>query len=179
MLANTSSSFKLGSARMAAATAPAVEVVHTLTANRMQEPAPGRYVFDFGQGISGFVRLKVRGPRGSVIQLSHGDVLTYPFLGNPKKYSGGSPPAQPMGTIYIEDLDAANQTDVYTLRGTDEIETFEPWATTHGFRYVELQYLTEGGTPPTLDTVEAFVFAQAWSRAVRLALMKLMPTESR
>ena len=24
-------------------------------------------------------------------------------------------------------------------------ETFVPWATTHGFRYVELRYLTEGG----------------------------------
>ena len=138
------------------AAVPAVAVTHTLTANRMQEPAPGVYVFDFGQGISGFVRLKVAGVRGAMIQMAHGDVLTYPFLGDPKTVAGDSLIDKPMGTIYTIDLDSANQTDVYTLRGTEGGEVFEPWATTHGFRFVQLSYLTEGGEPPTLDTLEAF-----------------------
>ena len=41
--------------------------------------------------------------------------------GNPHVASGDSPTNQPMGTIYTQDLDSANQTDVYTLRGTDGV----------------------------------------------------------
>ena len=48
-LANASASFKLGTTRLAATTAPAVGVVHRLTANRIQQPAAGVFVFDFGQ----------------------------------------------------------------------------------------------------------------------------------
>ena len=161
VLANSSSSFKLDRAKLASATVPPVEVMHTLTANRMREPAPGVFVFDFGQGISGFVRLKVSGVRGTQLELRHGDVLTYPYLGDATLASGDSPISQPLGTIYVEDLDAANQTDLYTLRGTDGGEVFEPWATTHGFRYVQLRYLTEGGQPPTLDMMEAFAIRSA------------------
>ena len=63
------------------ALAEPVDVVHRHTASRMQQPKPGVFIFDFHQTISGWVRLRVTGERGSVVRLQHADVLTYPGLG--------------------------------------------------------------------------------------------------
>ena len=164
VLGNTSSSWKLGHARLASATVPAVRVTHTLTSNRIQEPAPGLYIFDFGQAITGFVRLHITGERGAVVQLRHGDVLTYPSLGGHDFAID-----QPMGTVYLQDLDSANQTDLYTLRGTEGGEMFEPWGTTHGFRYVQLRYLTGGVAPPSLDTLEALAIRSGVEQSGRVS----------
>jgi alpha-L-rhamnosidase len=83
------------------------------------EPKPGVFVFDLGQNMVGWCRLKVRGPAGATVVLRHAEMLDAD------------------GTIYTENLRAAAQTDRYTLRGGAE-ETFEPRFTYHGFRYVEV-----------------------------------------
>ena len=178
MLGNASgSSWKLGrTTRLASASSlPAVRVTHTLTSNRIQEPAPGVWIFDFGQGITGFVRLRIAGERGAVVQLRHGDVLTYPSVGG-RDY----PIDQPMGTVYLQDLDQANQTDIYTLRGYAEgveggVEEFVPWATTHGFRYVELRYLTGGLAPPSLGTLEALAIRSGVEQSGRVSFGERHP----
>ncbi|HSI72128.1 MAG TPA: family 78 glycoside hydrolase catalytic domain, partial [Fimbriimonas sp.] len=98
-------------------------------------PAPDA-IFDMGQNMVGFVRLKVKGPAGTTIRLRFGEVLTE------------------KGTLYIENLRSARQTDYYTLKGDPDGEIWEPRFTFHGFRYVEVRGLTE---PPALDMVTGVV----------------------
>ena len=88
-----------------------------------------------------------------------------------------------MGTVYLQDLDSANQTDIYTLRGYGHgdkdqggVEEFVPWATTHGFRYVELRYLTEGVAPPSLDSLEALAIRSGMEQSGRVSVR--MPSAS-
>ena len=74
-------------------------------------------IFDFGQNLVGWARLRVRGPAGATVTLRHGEVLD----------QGGN--------LYTANLRGARQTDAYVLRGGGE-EVFEPHFTFHGFRYV-------------------------------------------
>lgn len=41
----------------------------------MSEPKPGVYVFDFGQNIVGWCRLKARGPAGTTVTLRHAEMV--------------------------------------------------------------------------------------------------------
>ena len=91
---------------------------------------PARWIFDLGQNMVGRVRLRLRGGRGSTVQLRHAEVL------------------DPNGTLYTENLRDARATDTFTLSGTGQPETFEPRFTFHGFRYVEVS----GGLGP--DAIE-------------------------
>jgi alpha-L-rhamnosidase len=107
---------------------PPIRVVDTIVPLRVTNPRPGMWVYDMGQNFSGWVRLKVRGPRGTAVKLRHAELL----------YEDG--------TINVENLRRARATDVYILRGDAEAETYEPRFTYHGFRYVELTGYP--GTPP-------------------------------
>ncbi len=99
------------------------------------EPKPGHYVFDLGQNMVGWARLKVRGAAGTTVTLKFVEMLN------------------PDGTIYTTNLRGAKCTDTYTLKGGG-VETWEPRFTFHGFRYVELT-----GFPgkPDLDAVTGIV----------------------
>jgi len=77
----------------------------------------GDTVVDMGQNMVGWVRLKVEGPAGTTVRLRHAEVL------------------DKQGNFYVENLRAARQTVLYTLKGGG-IETFEPHFTFQGFRYV-------------------------------------------
>lgn len=79
----------------------------------------GKYVFDFGQNIVGWVRLRVSGPAGAELVLQHGEAL------------------HPDGTVYTANLRAATSVDRYIVGGDGE-EVWEPSFTLHGFRYVEM-----------------------------------------
>jgi len=95
----------------------------------------GTVIFDMGQNMVGQVRLKTSGPRGTIIRLRHGEMLT------------------DERQLYTENLGMATQTDYYILSGEGE-ESWQPTFTLHGFRYVEVQGLTQ---EPTLDTVTGLV----------------------
>ncbi len=114
---------------------PPIRMVERLPALKMTSPRPGVYIYDLGQNFSGFVRLRVRGPRGTAVRLRHAELL----------YEDG--------TLNVENLRRARATDVYILRGGD-LEVHEPRFTYHGFRYVELT-----GYPgtPRQDTIEGIV----------------------
>jgi alpha-L-rhamnosidase len=97
----------------------------------VNEPKPGVYVFDMGQNMVGWCRLKIQGAVGTTVKLRHAEMLN------------------PDGTIYTDNLRGANQTDTYTLRGGGP-ETFEPHFTYHGFRYVEVTGLADKPRPDAL-----------------------------
>ena len=116
-----------------------IRVMDTLHPIAMTNPKPGVYIFDLGQNIAGWCRLKVSGSRGAVVKLRHGEIL------------------QPDGTLYTDNLRSAKQEDIYTLKGQG-IETYEPRFTHHGFRYVEVT-----GFPgkPELEAIEGKVVYDA------------------
>ncbi len=94
-----------------------------------------RWIFDMGQNMVGWVRLSLRGEKGTTITLRYAEALN------------------PDGTLYTTNLRTARNTDHYTLKGNGE-ETWEPRFTFHGFRYVEIQ-----GFPgvPTTETITGIV----------------------
>ncbi|MBI2513132.1 MAG: family 78 glycoside hydrolase catalytic domain [Opitutae bacterium] len=98
---------------------------------KMTESKPGVFVFDLGQNIAGWVRLRTRGPAGARVVLRHAEEL------------------HADGTLDVKTNRAAQATDTYILRG-DRDESYEPRFTYHGFRYVEVTGYT--GTP-TLDSL--------------------------
>ena len=101
----------------------------------MKETTPGHWTYDFGQNMVGVLRLKVKAPAGTRIQLRHAEMLN------------------PDGTIYTTNLRGAPSIDTYICKGGEE-ETWQPRFTFHGFRYAEVS-----GLPgvPTLDTVTGIV----------------------
>ena len=100
----------------------AVRLHQTLPAVAMTETAPGVRIFDLGRNISGWARITVQGKAGTVVSLRFAERV-YPD-GNINRSSNlsGLP---------------AEAIDQYTLKG-DGLETWEPFLTYHGFRYVEV-----------------------------------------
>ncbi|MGD8193250.1 glycoside hydrolase family 78 protein [Herbiconiux sp. P18] len=94
----------------------------------------GRTIVDFGQNISGWVRLTVDGEAGRTITLRHAELLT------------------PDGELETETLRSAAATDRYTLRGGGP-ESWEPRFTFHGFRYAEVDGWPGELTPDALRAV--------------------------
>lgn len=120
---------------LVASASPPVRKTQELPAKTVAEPSPGAFVFDLGQNMVGWARLKVSGRAGQQITLRFAEILN------------------PDGTIYITNLRKAECTDRYILRGGGT-ETYEPSFTFHGFRYVEVTGLE---TPPMLDAVTGIV----------------------
>jgi alpha-L-rhamnosidase len=112
-----------------------VRQVMELKPRAITEPSPGHFIFDLGQNMVGWARLKVKGEAGTTVTLKFVEMLN------------------PDGTIYTANLRGAKCTDTYTLKGGGE-EIWEPRFTFHGFRYVELT-----GFPgkPGLDAVTGIV----------------------
>jgi alpha-L-rhamnosidase len=112
-----------------------ISVTGTIKPVSVNEVAPGVFIFDMGQNMVGWCRLKVSGAAGTTVTLRHAETL------------------KPDGTLYLANLRGAQATDRYTLRGGG-VETYEPRFISHGFRYVEVT-----GFPgkPTLDSIEGRV----------------------
>ncbi len=100
-------------------TAVPVRIVETLTPKSITPGPNGRTIVDMGQNMVGWVRLKAHGQAGTKIRLRFGEIL------------------DPDGSLYVDNLRNANQTDAFYLRGGGE-EIFAPYFTFHGFRYVEI-----------------------------------------
>lgn len=105
--------------RLVAQQAPKLQVTQELEPVSVNEIEPGKFIFDLGQNMVGWVRLKVEGEAGTRVQLRFGEEL------------------QPNGQLYTANLRRAKATDVYILKG-DGTEIWEPNFTYHGFRYVEI-----------------------------------------
>jgi len=98
-----------------------------------KEVTPGVYVLDLGQEITGWCRLKAKGPAGTHLTLRHAEIVDKD------------------GNVDLRNLWGVAQQDDYFLDGKGE-HTLEPHFTYHGFRYVEVTGLTE---PPNADTLVA------------------------
>lgn len=113
----------------------------------LTQPKPGVWIFDLGQNATGWDRLRVSGPAGTVVTLRHGEILNAD------------------GTLYTDNLRVAGLgTDRYTLAGTGT-ETYEPRFTLHGYRYVEVTGFP--GTP----TTSALTGRTAWTSAAQLGTL--------
>ncbi len=98
----------------------------------------GETVFDMGQNMVGWVRLKVKGSRGDAVTLKFAEVLDKD------------------GNFYIENLRAAKATDVYILKGDGE-EIYKPRFTFHGFRFVKIEDFP--GTPQLDDITGVVIYS--------------------
>ena len=112
-----------------------IRVTQTIQPVKVTQPKAGLYVFDMGQNIVGWVRLKVKGQKGTAVKLRFAEVL------------------KDDGTLYLDNIRSAKVTDIYTLKGEGD-EVWEPRFTYHGFRYVEMTGLP--GEPDT-GTIEGRV----------------------
>lgn len=104
--------------RLVAAEAPPIRVLREISPVAVTETAPDRWIYDFGQNLVGWARLKLRGQAGQSVILRHAEVL------------------EPDGALYLENLRAARQTDQFTLDEGEQV--LEPHFTVHGFRYLEV-----------------------------------------
>ena len=94
--------------------APPVRVIGVLPATRL-ERGPGRTLLDGGQNVAGYVRLTVRGSRGTVVTVRHAEVL------------------EPDGSLHLRALRSARATDTWVL-ADDAVTVLEPAFTFHGFQ---------------------------------------------
>jgi alpha-L-rhamnosidase len=114
---------------------PPIKVTGTLRPPKMYQPKPGVFVFDMGQNISGWTRVRASGPAGTKIVMRHAEDIN------------------PDGTLDVLTNRDARATDTFILKGAG-VEVYEPRFTYHGFRYVEVTGFP--GTP-TLDCVQGRV----------------------
>ncbi|MDR0757605.1 MAG: family 78 glycoside hydrolase catalytic domain [Tannerella sp.] len=98
-----------------------------------------KYIFDLGQNMVGWVRLNLPYNPGQTVRLRYGEWL----------YDDGS--------LYTDNLRAAKQIDLYRPAGEATI-SWEPRFTYHGFRYVEVDGLTQA---PQLDNLLGRVIASS------------------
>src|ERR1035441_9199541 len=135
-----------------AQSAPPIRVTRVLKPVKLTEPKPGVWIFDLGQNLAGWVRLRVQGPAGTRVSLRSGELL-YPdgTLNGMTAVCGqikqGGPNYHYPGTGAPK---TAWQMDQYILKGEGE-EVYTPHFTFHSFRYVEVT-----GFPgkPTLASLE-------------------------
>ncbi|HBC88868.1 MAG TPA: alpha-L-rhamnosidase [Lentisphaeria bacterium] len=123
------------SATLNASPSPRVHKIQELKSSLQTEQTPGTFIFDFGQNLVGWTRLKVQGDKGTTVKLRFAEILN------------------PDGTLYTTNLRSARCTDEYILKG-EGVETYEPRFTFHGFRYAEIT-----GFPgkPSAETLTAVV----------------------
>eukprot|EP00118_Oscarella_pearsei_P025682 m.308582 g.308582 ORF g.308582 m.308582 type:complete len:1010 (+) comp44295_c0_seq1:152-3181(+) len=106
-----------------------VKKVNTYSALNITEPAPGTFVFDFGQNMAGFCTLHLdqSGSAGSNLTILHAEMMSED--GFVQHRYGNSPEL----TVYIFD-------------GSFNSVDFEPYFTYYGFRFVQIT-----GFPGTPD----------------------------
>jgi alpha-L-rhamnosidase len=97
---------------------PPVLVKETLAPAALLQTPAGEWVLDMGQNMVGWLRIRVREPKGATIRISHGEILQD-------------------GNFYRDNLRGAKAEYVYTSDGTER--TVEPHTTFYGFRFAKLE----------------------------------------
>ncbi len=117
-----------------------IKVMETLKPVSVKEIKPGVFVYDMGQNMVGWVKLRVKGAKGTKVQMVFSELL------------------KPDGSLYLANMRTAEVTDQYTLKGDVKGEEWEPRFVYHGFRYVEITGFP--GTPD-LSSIEGKVVYDA------------------
>lgn len=107
-----------------------VRATEELKAQAFTEPDAGRYIFDIGQNMVGWAKLKIPVEKDRKVTIRFAEMLDAD------------------GKMYTDNYRSAKSTDSYIPAETGVIE-WEPTFTFHGFRYVELSGLPEGVQPKT------------------------------
>jgi alpha-L-rhamnosidase len=105
---------------------PPVRVTQEIAPRTITHDAAGRQIVDFGQNLTGWLRITADLPAGIAIQIRHAEALADD------------------GSLYTDNLRTARQTDEFTTAGGAQV--LEPRFTLHGFRYAEIS-----GLPGDLD----------------------------
>lgn len=106
----------------------------------------GIYLYDFGQEMAGVPVIRFREKRGTRVYIRYAEML-YPDL---PEYAGN------VGGLMRENYRDAESTDIYICSGDADGEIYEPRFTFHGFRYVELNGVTN---PPEITEIEALQYS--------------------
>jgi alpha-L-rhamnosidase len=116
--------------RLVAPTGPPVRCTEELGVREVLTSPSGRTILDFGQNVSGRLRVRVcGGTAGDTVVLRHAEVLEHGELGT-------------------RPLRGAAATDTYVVSGPEE-QVWEPAFTVHGFRYAQVD-----GWPGDLDPAD-------------------------
>jgi alpha-L-rhamnosidase len=121
-----------------------IRIEREVHAVSMTEPKPGVYVYDFGQNLTGFEKVQLRGIHDDLrVRIRFAEILN------------------PDGTIYTDNLRTAKATDTFVSTFTERFRSrtgfgfqYQTGFSFHGFRYAELTGLT---TAPDKDAVKAEV----------------------
>ena len=109
-----------GTENLVADISPPARKHEVFTPKRILTTPKGETVIDFGQNLVGWVKFAVKGPKGTVVRIEHGEILDKD------------------GNFYNANLRKAKQLITYTLKGGGIAETYEPHFTYQGFRYIRL-----------------------------------------
>jgi alpha-L-rhamnosidase len=106
-----------------------IRMTDTLHPKAIQRFADTDYVFDLGRNIAGISSLRVTGEPGTVIRVKHAERL----------YKNGHADQSNIDVHYRPtDYTDPFQSDVYTLKGGSQVETFQPHFNYKGFQFVEV-----------------------------------------
>ncbi|MGU3409696.1 family 78 glycoside hydrolase catalytic domain [Microbacterium sp. M1A1_1b] len=123
----------IGERALVADTVPPVRPLAEITPVDVWTSPSGATLVDFGVNLVGWLRVVASGLAGTVLTITHAEVLEHDELGT-----------RPLRT--------AKATDRFTLSGG--ADTFEPRFTFHGFRYASVD-----GWPGTLDELQTALTA--------------------
>ena len=115
-----------GQAELVAAVGPPITIHKSYAIAKVTEPRPGIWVYDFGQNLSGWPHLAVRGSAGAMVRMVPGELLS--------KDGGVSP---------VVDTKRGLNWYTYTLKGSG-VEDWQPRFSSYGFRYLQVT----GARPP-------------------------------
>ena len=104
-----------------------VVLTDSFSAKKIWKNSSNIFMYDFGQNVSGIIKIKVKGKKGQTVKLIPAELINEQQLAN--QSASGEP-------HYFS----------YTLKGDGE-ETWQPKFTYYGFRYVQV----EGALPDTTE----------------------------
>ena len=108
----------------------AIQITKELPAVRFNKINDLIYVYDFGENFAGFSKIRLKGEKGTKVQIKHGELLD--SLG---RLTQGNI------DVYYHPIQEKEkfQTNVFILNGDEDYEEFQPSFTYHGFQYVEIE----------------------------------------
>ena len=120
----------------------AAKIVNTIKGKFIGESAEGHFIYDMGENVVGTARVRFNGARGVCVKIRYGEMLAD-------------------GKLYVKNLRSAANTDVYTLRGKDDV--FVPSFSSHGFRYAEVSGCGEKIERDIIVSAEALVISNVYA----------------
>ncbi len=138
-----------------------LELTKDIQAKNITEPKKGKYIYDFGETLLGFVHLQTEGKVGKEIELRFGEVL------NEK------------GLLEVSKNKNNNFQDTYILKGYG-IEQWEPKFSIKRFRYVEMEGFSK---KPDENSLKASVITNwkniSLTELTETKLVKLLERENK